>query len=218
MGGRQSSAAEERPRSNSVDTSHTGGVQDHARNPSRSVMSAGEFIQLIYLQTIRNARFVGSSSDSNGSEEEAGPSTLYHHPMRLRPHGGSTSMNYTRPGRLRGNLSRRSMPVFMMDEADVHLVMCLTRPRITYNDDTLTEDKGECSICLEDMVTGTAIARLPCLCIYHKGILVTKNHIGASMTGSKGRTAALNIQVTTELEINIIQGDLASGRFNVSQG
>ncbi|VDL74578.1 unnamed protein product [Nippostrongylus brasiliensis] len=159
MGGRQSSVAEDRPRSNSVDTASAaqGGHDDHARNPSRSVMTAAEFLQVRWL----------------------------------RSHGG-LSLNHARSGRLRGNLSRRSMPVFMMgrhfswcsgaedmtcpichktvpsDEADVHLVMCLTRPKITYNDDVLTEDKGECSICLEEMLTGAVIARLPCLCIYHK--------------------------------------------------
>ncbi|EPB73470.1 hypothetical protein ANCCEY_07419 [Ancylostoma ceylanicum] len=120
--------------------------------------------------TIRNARIVGSSSDSNGSEDDAGPSTLHQHPMRLRSHGG-LSLNHARSGRLRGGedmtcpICHKTVP---SDEADVHLVMCLTRPKITYNDDVLTEDKGECSICLEEMLTGAVIARLPCLCIYHK--------------------------------------------------
>ena len=66
------------------------------------------------------------------------------------------------------------------DEAETHLVMCFTRPRITYNgkcsghilscpsDETLTEDRGECVICFNDMNAGESIARLPCLCIYHK--------------------------------------------------
>ncbi|KAH9282178.1 E3 ubiquitin-protein ligase ZNRF2 [Echinococcus granulosus] len=54
------------------------------------------------------------------------------------------------------------------DDYDLHYVMCLTRPRVTYNEDTLQTDKGECSICLEDMKAGDRIARLPCLCIYHK--------------------------------------------------
>ncbi|CDW58608.1 zf-RING 2 domain containing protein [Trichuris trichiura] len=54
------------------------------------------------------------------------------------------------------------------DDVECHLVMCLTRPRITYNEDLLSEDKGECVICLDDMNQGDTIARLPCLCIYHK--------------------------------------------------
>lgn len=39
---------------------------------------------------------------------------------------------------------------------------------VLYKEDVLTEDKGECVICLEDMLNGDKIARLPCLCIYHK--------------------------------------------------
>jgi len=35
-------------------------------------------------------------------------------------------------------------------------------------EDILTEDKGECVICLDDLSQGNIIARLPCLCIYHK--------------------------------------------------
>jgi len=54
------------------------------------------------------------------------------------------------------------------DDVECHLVMCLTKPRIIYNEDVLIEDKGECVICLEDLTQGDTIARLPCLCIYHK--------------------------------------------------
>jgi len=55
------------------------------------------------------------------------------------------------------------------DDIEVHLVMCLTRPRINYNEDVLIEAKDEeCVICLEEMEAGQIIARLPCLCIYHK--------------------------------------------------
>ncbi|CAK6434712.1 unnamed protein product [Pipistrellus nathusii] len=57
------------------------------------------------------------------------------------------------------------------DEMDLHLVMCLTKPRITYNEDVLSKDTGECAICLEDLQQGDTIARLPCLCIYHKGCI-----------------------------------------------
>ncbi|XP_041039721.1 E3 ubiquitin-protein ligase znrf2-like isoform X4 [Carcharodon carcharias] len=55
------------------------------------------------------------------------------------------------------------------DEMDLHLVMCLTKPRVTYNEDVLSKDTGECAICLEELQQGDTIARLPCLCIYHKG-------------------------------------------------
>ncbi|KAG8562588.1 hypothetical protein GDO81_015740 [Engystomops pustulosus] len=36
------------------------------------------------------------------------------------------------------------------------------------SDDVLTRDAGECVICLEELSQGDTIARLPCLCIYHK--------------------------------------------------
>lgn len=35
-------------------------------------------------------------------------------------------------------------------------------------EDVLTDGKGECVICLEELQSGDLIARLPCLCIYHK--------------------------------------------------
>lgn len=57
------------------------------------------------------------------------------------------------------------------DDIECHLVMCLTKPRVNYNEDVLTEDKGECVICFEDLIQGDTIARLPCLCIYHKGCI-----------------------------------------------
>lgn len=57
------------------------------------------------------------------------------------------------------------------DEMDLHLVMCLTKPRLSYNEDVLSKDAGECAICLEEMEQGDTIARLPCLCIYHKGCI-----------------------------------------------
>lgn len=57
------------------------------------------------------------------------------------------------------------------DDIECHLVICLTKPRISYNEDVLTEEKGECVICLDDLQKGDTIARLPCLCIYHKGCI-----------------------------------------------
>lgn len=39
---------------------------------------------------------------------------------------------------------------------------------IYLTEDVLTDGKGECVICLEELQSGDLIARLPCLCIYHK--------------------------------------------------
>ncbi|XP_002741202.1 E3 ubiquitin-protein ligase znrf2-like [Saccoglossus kowalevskii] len=57
------------------------------------------------------------------------------------------------------------------DDIECHLVICLTKPRISYNEDVLTTDTGECVICLDDLQQGDTIARLPCLCIYHKSCI-----------------------------------------------
>ncbi|XP_065064271.1 E3 ubiquitin-protein ligase ZNRF1-like [Rhopilema esculentum] len=54
------------------------------------------------------------------------------------------------------------------DTLEVHLVECLSKPRICYNADVLIIDSGECVICFEEMSKGETIARLPCLCVYHK--------------------------------------------------
>ncbi|XP_061225880.1 E3 ubiquitin-protein ligase ZNRF1-like [Neopsephotus bourkii] len=54
------------------------------------------------------------------------------------------------------------------DEMEMHFIMCLSKPPLSYNDDVLTKDSGECVICLEELLQGDMIARLPCLCIYHK--------------------------------------------------
>ncbi|XP_054582020.1 E3 ubiquitin-protein ligase ZNRF2 isoform X3 [Eptesicus fuscus] len=40
-----------------------------------------------------------------------------------------------------------------------------------FGEDVLSKDTGECAICLEDLQQGDTIARLPCLCIYHKGCI-----------------------------------------------
>ncbi|CAL8293039.1 unnamed protein product [Boreogadus saida] len=37
--------------------------------------------------------------------------------------------------------------------------------------DVLARDAGECVICLEELQQGDTIARLPCLCIYHKSCI-----------------------------------------------
>ncbi|KAM9269012.1 LOW QUALITY PROTEIN: E3 ubiquitin-protein ligase ZNRF1 [Cariama cristata] len=56
------------------------------------------------------------------------------------------------------------------DEMEMHFIMCLSKPRLSH-DDVLTKDAGECVICLEELLQGDTIARLPCLCIYHKSCI-----------------------------------------------
>lgn len=58
--------------------------------------------------------------------------------------------------------------VIPADDVEAHIMMCLTKPRLTYNEDVLTDAKGECIICFEELEKGQTIARLQCLCIYHK--------------------------------------------------
>ena len=62
---------------------------------------------------------------------------------------------------------------YFMDEQTLepHLIHCLKVASLQFNVDTLDEDMAddvECAICLEPFVKSEEIARLPCLCIYHK--------------------------------------------------
>uniref|UniRef100_A0A8C3S1F7 RING-type E3 ubiquitin transferase n=2 Tax=Chelydra serpentina TaxID=8475 RepID=A0A8C3S1F7_CHESE len=114
----------------------------------------------------------GSQDSVNSAAEEGG---------RGRPaggggHGGPRLVIGSLPAHLSPHLfGGFKCPVcskfVSSDEMDLHLVMCLTKPRITYNEDVLSKDAGECAICLEELQQGDTIARLPCLCIYHKGCI-----------------------------------------------
>uniref|UniRef100_A0A8C4LWT3 RING-type E3 ubiquitin transferase n=1 Tax=Equus asinus asinus TaxID=83772 RepID=A0A8C4LWT3_EQUAS len=55
------------------------------------------------------------------------------------------------------------------DKMDLHLVMCLPKPRITYNENELSKDAGKCAICLEEIQQGDTQEQLPYLCIHLKG-------------------------------------------------
>ncbi|KAM8811556.1 E3 ubiquitin-protein ligase ZNRF2 [Eudromia elegans] len=112
----------------------------------------------------------GSQDSVSSTPEEGG---------RERPAGGSAGPRLV-IGSLPAHLSPHLFGGFKCpvcskfvssDEMDLHLVMCLTKPRITYNEDVLSKDAGECAICLEELQQGDTIARLPCLCIYHKGCI-----------------------------------------------
>lgn len=107
----------------------------------------------------------GTGSDSSSPDEN---SPVGHLPMGLR------TLTHSLPVHLFA-LHGIKCPVcskfIQPNDIECHLVVCLTKPRITYNEDVLKEDKGECVICLEELEQGDTIARLPCLCIYHKGCI-----------------------------------------------
>lgn len=117
----------------------------------------------------------GSQDSVHSSPEDGGGSR-----DRDRPAGGGPGGPRLVIGSLPAHLSPHLFGGFKCpvcskfvpsDEMDLHLVMCLTKPRITYNEDVLSKDAGECAICLEELQQGDTIARLPCLCIYHKGCI-----------------------------------------------
>ncbi|XP_041648361.1 E3 ubiquitin-protein ligase znrf2 [Cheilinus undulatus] len=121
---------------------------------------------------IPNSSGAYSSPESGGSSPEEGED-------REHPGGGNEGPRLM-IGSLPAHLSPHLFGGFKCpvcskfvssDEMDLHLVLCLTKPRVTYNEDVLTKDAGECAICLEDLAQGDTIARLPCLCIYHKGCI-----------------------------------------------
>ncbi|XP_058868407.1 E3 ubiquitin-protein ligase ZNRF2 [Acipenser ruthenus] len=61
---------------------------------------------------------------------------------------------------------------FPASRFEEHVLSCLRKKtRLPYNIDSLGRDAGECSICLEDLKQGDMIARLPCLCVYHKSCI-----------------------------------------------
>lgn len=99
--------------------------------------------------------------DTDGDRDQSGPRLLIGSlPAHLSPHLLGAGFHCPVCSKLVAS-----------DEMEIHLVMCLTKPRLTYNEDVLTKDSGECAVCLDEMVQGDTIARLPCLCIYHKGCI-----------------------------------------------
>lgn len=126
-----------------------------------------------------NGTVSGAARSSSHSNSHGNSNSIYHHNHEHEDNDLSNELNQL--------INTPSLPIqlipfafnnelkcplcskiVLQDDAECHFVMCLTKPRISYNEDTLTENKGECVICLEDLDKGNTIARLPCLCIYHK--------------------------------------------------
>lgn len=140
-----------------------------------------EIMDLEQLLSTLHRLQLSSRPSRNGNSEDSGSGT--DQSERRRRHAqGSVGSSRSRP-RLRHHHSAgspflflRPMPKvkcplcskeFTQPELDEHLPICSQKPRVQYNEDKLIQDAGECSICLDDMVAGDEIARLPCLCVYH---------------------------------------------------
>ncbi|XP_002130597.2 E3 ubiquitin-protein ligase ZNRF1 [Ciona intestinalis] len=125
-----------------------------------------------------------SESDARLRIPRSGFGLFYRLQEERQDDGAGSSRNF---GRARHSLPHSLPPYFLSpmrdakcpmcgkvipaEDVEVHFVMCLTKPRVTYNEDTLSVTLGECAICFEDLEEGESIARLPCLCIYHKGCI-----------------------------------------------
>ncbi|CAH1779024.1 unnamed protein product [Owenia fusiformis] len=186
MGAKQSTPPRQRTYSNSGQIGASAGGSANGNGgygtPGPSTSSMG-----LQMNSRGRARSLGSVQNGHGQPLTI-PSTNGTHGTGTLDSDSSTPedplpLPFSRAG-LSGLMQAHSLPVQLFslhgikcpvcsklvppDDVECHLVMCLTKPRINYNEDVLTEDKGECVICLEDLVQGDTIARLPCLCIYHK--------------------------------------------------
>ncbi|AWO97155.1 putative E3 ubiquitin-protein ligase ZNRF2 [Scophthalmus maximus] len=164
---------------------------------------------------IPNSRGAYSSPESEGSSpEEAaadrGRTAGEHHGPRLLI--GSLPAHLS-PNLFGGFRCPVCSKLVSSDEMDLHLVLCLTKPRVTYNEDVLTKDAGECAICLEELAQGDTIARLPCLCIYHKGSAgrLRRRRTWSGREGGPERTMVEDPS-SSSLSINVPCCTVAAGR------
>ncbi|XP_028391692.1 E3 ubiquitin-protein ligase znrf2-like [Dendronephthya gigantea] len=132
-----------------------GGIDVSSRTRSRSLEIREHHSRSIPTRRLQTREI--SSEENSSGDNSTGVSNMLH----------SSSL----PGQLFA-LHGLRCPVcskfVQSDDVELHFVMCLTKPRLAYNADILSQDSGECVICLEDLLAGEKIARLPCLCIYHK--------------------------------------------------
>ncbi|XP_075242463.1 uncharacterized protein LOC142337214 [Convolutriloba macropyga] len=112
----------------------------------------------------------GNESSEGDESEEEGSSRNNEYPSASRRQAAALRAFLTQSVLLSG----LRCPLCKQTSTDseqfqAHVIHCLTKPRLTYNVDRLEHDRDEeCVICFETFLKGDCIARLPCLCIYHK--------------------------------------------------
>lgn len=122
-------------------------------NPSSSGLSAFRFFN------------IGGTGNNNTDDLDSDLST-----DEDEPHWNTTQLAHSLPfffgvRDFKCFVCSKTIPA---DDVEAHIMMCLTKPRLKYNEDVLADNKGECIICFEELEKGQKIARLQCLCIYHK--------------------------------------------------
>jgi len=169
-----------------------GGPQSPQRAGTFSTSGGSSILRTIHVSTSdrQRARSLSSVPDLQDGAEGGGggaiaiafPGSNVQYDMSVSPDSSSADdanalgRVYTSlPSHIQWSLNGIKCPVcskfILPDDIECHLVMCLTKPLLSYNEDVLNDAKGECVICLEDLAPGNIIARLPCLCIYHKSCI-----------------------------------------------
>jgi len=171
MGARQSVNVEHRQRSSSVveegndlAVSRLRSHNSETNDPDDPEVDAEEFRAAHNVRFFRASTFMDALTAGFGAAEP-GPST-----SGLTPNSRLNGLRFfVSSGRdVKCPMCNKRVN---SDDAEMHVVICMTKPKIYYNEDVLLDDKGECAICLDEMNTGCTIARLPCLCIYHKACI-----------------------------------------------
>lgn len=150
--------------------SHTGSRSDHRQHRSHSTaettgmrLSRPGFEWFLASNLTENDSSPDDNAAGTSSSRNFTSQSLAHRPANL---SRSLPPFFFRPNRdSKCPFCNKMIPA---EDVEVHFVMCLTKPRVTYNEDVMSSTAGECSICLDDLLEGETVARLPCLCVYHK--------------------------------------------------
>ncbi|XP_035602157.1 E3 ubiquitin-protein ligase znrf2-like isoform X2 [Oncorhynchus keta] len=108
-------------------------------------------------------RSVGGSSGGSGPRPQSGINIPNSSGAYSSQESGSSTPEEAE--RDRSSWGGQGGPRLLIGSLPAHL-----SPHL-FGEDVLSKDAGECAICLEELVQGDTIARLPCLCIYHKGCI-----------------------------------------------
>ncbi|XP_035614434.1 E3 ubiquitin-protein ligase znrf2-like isoform X2 [Oncorhynchus keta] len=110
-------------------------------------------------------RSVGGSSGGSGPRPQSGINIPNSSGAYSSQESGSSTPEEAERDRDRSSWGGQGGPRLLIGSLPAHL-----SPHL-FGEDVLSKDAGECAICLEELVQGDTIARLPCLCIYHKGCI-----------------------------------------------